>query len=332
MRLHPVPSVAAIATAVVATALAWQALTPAPALVAAARVVEIPAHRGVLGIAMTLADAGVIRSRAAFVALSLIRGSARKLQAGEYEVERSTDTVGVLKLLETGRVKQHTVLHPEGATVAELAAELERERIASAAAITRVAHDPAFLRGLAIPGPSVEGYLFPDTYQLVRGMTPEEILTRMVQRLRAKLTPDTLARARERRLDLHGLLTLASIIEREAVARDEMRLISAVFWNRLTLEMPLQADPTVQYALDKERRALTRGDLLVDHPFNTYRRPGLPPGPIASPGLQAIAAVLDPAPVKYLYFVAMDDRRHYFSTTIEQHNAAVARYRLARTR
>ena len=157
MRLHPVPSVAAIATAVVATALAWQALTPAPALVAAARVVEIPAHRGVLGIAMTLADAGVIRSPAAFVALSLIRGSARKLQAGEYEVERSTDTVGVLKLLETGRVKQHTVLHPEGATVAELADELERERIASAAAITRVAHDPAFLRGLAIPGPSVEG-------------------------------------------------------------------------------------------------------------------------------------------------------------------------------
>src|SRR5438067_5403829 len=195
-----------------------------------------------------------------------------------------------------------------------------------------VAHDPAFLRGLGIPGPSVEGYLFPDTFQLVRGMTPEEILTRMVQRLRAKLTPDTLARSRGRGLDLHGLLTLASIIEREAVARDEMRLISAVFWNRLTLDTPLQADPTVQYALDKERRALTRTDLLVDHPFNTYRHPGLPPGPIASPGLQAIAAALDPAPVKYLYFVAMDDRRHYFSTTIEQHNAAVARYRLARNR
>src|SRR5207249_7918609 len=135
----------------------------------------------------------------------------------------------------------------------------------------------------------------------------EEILTRMVQRLRAKLTSDTLARSRGRGLDLHGLLTLASIIEREAVARDEMRLISAVFWNRLTLDMPLQADPTVQYALDKERRALTRADLLVDHPFNTYRRPGLPPGPIASPGLQALAATLDPAPVKYLYFVARSE-------------------------
>jgi UPF0755 protein len=332
MRLRPIPSAAVIAAAVVVTVLTWQSLTPAPALEVGARVVEIPAHRGVFGIAMTLADAGVIRSRVAFVALSLVRGSARKLRAGEYEIERATDTVGVLKLLETGRVKRHVVLHPEGATLEELAGELDRKHIASAAAIMRVAHDPDFLRGLAIPGPSVEGYLFPDTYQLVRGLTPEEIMTRMVQRLRAKLTADMLARARGRGLDLHGLLTLASIIEREAVVRDEARLISAVFWNRLKLEMPLQADPTVQYALDKERRALTRADLLVDHPFNTYRRPGLPPGPIASPGLPAIAAALDPAPVKYLYFVAMDDRRHYFSTTIEQHNAAVARYRLARSR
>src|SRR3989441_967525 len=210
MGLRPLPSALTLGAAVLATVLAWEIFTPAPALDAGGVVVEIPAHRGVLGAAATL----------------------------------------------------------------------------------RVARDPAFLRGLGIPGPSVEGYLFPDTYQFVRGMTPEEILTRMVQRLRAKLTPDTLARSRGRGLDLHGLLTLASIIEREAVARDEIRLISAVFWNRLKLDMPLQADPTVQYALDKERRALTRTDLLVDHPFNTYPHPGLPPGPIASPGLQAIAARL----------------------------------------
>ena len=332
MGLRLVPSAAVLGAAAVVMRLAWEILTPASALDTGARVVEIPAHQGVLTIATTLVGAGVVRSRVGFVALTLARGSARKLQAGEYEVERATDTLGVLRLLESGRVKQHVVLHPEGATVTELAGELEREGIASAAATLHVAHDPAFLRPLGIPGPSVEGYLFPDTYQFVRGMTPEEILTRMVQRLRAKLTPDTLARSRGRGLDLHGLLTLASIVEREAVARDEMRLISAVFWNRLKLDMPLQADPTVQYALDKERRALTRADLLVDHPFNTYRRPGLPPGPIASPGLGALAATLDPAPVKYLYFVAMDDRRHYFSTTIEQHNAAVARYRLARSR
>src|SRR5262249_32254826 len=113
---------------------------------------------------------------------------------------------------------------------------------------------------------------------------------------------------------------------------DEMQKISAVFWNRLKLKMPLQADPTVQYATGKERRALTRADLRTDHPYNTYRNVGLPPGPIASPGLAATRASLAPRPVQYLYFVAIDDTHHHFSATIAEHNAAVARYRLARTR
>src|SRR5881397_198494 len=330
MGLRPLPSALTLGAAVLATVLVWEVFTPAPPLDGGRVVVEIPAHRGVFGVAATLRDAGVIRSRAAFIALTLVRGSARKLRAGEYEVEPTTDTLGVLRLLETGRVKQHVVLHPEGATVTELAGELQREGIASAAATLHVAHDPAFLRGLGIPGPSVEGYLFPDTYQFVRGMTPEELLGKMVQRMRAKLTPEIHGRARERGLSAHQLLTLASIIEREAIVKDEQRLISAVFWNRLKIGMPLQADPTVQYAVAKERRALSRADLVIDHPYNTYVHAGLPPGPIASPGLEAIHAALDPAPVKYLYFVARDDRRHHFSTTVDEHNAAVARYRLSR--
>lgn len=332
MRLR-VAGVGVLLAAVLAlTWLAWQILTPTRALDAGPRSVEIPAHEGILGIGGALDRAEVIRSRVGFVLLSLGRGSARRLMAGEYEVERGASTLGVLRLLETGRVKQHVVLHPEGATVAELARGLEAERLARAADVARLASDPAFLRGLGIEGPSLEGYLFPDTYQFVRGMAPEEILTRMVQRLRGKLGPDIGARARARGLSVHQLLTLASIIEREAVVPEEMPTISAVFWNRLKLDMPLQADPTVQYAVGKERRALTRADLLLDHPFNTYRHPGLPPGPIASPGLRAIEAALAPAPVRYLYFVAMDERRHHFSATVEQHNAAVARYRLARDR
>src|SRR5437870_712164 len=174
MGLRLVPSAAVLGAAAVVMRLAWEILTPAPALDTGARVVEIPAHQGVLTIATTLVNAGVVRSRVGFVAVTLARGSARKLRAGEYEVEPAADTLGVLRLLETGRVKQHVVLHPEGATVTELAAELEREGIASAAATLHVAHDPAFLRGLGVPGPSVEGYLFPDTYQFVRGMTPED--------------------------------------------------------------------------------------------------------------------------------------------------------------
>ena len=309
-----------------------EVLNPADALEAGPSIVEIPAHEGVLAIAQRLHRAGAIRSRVGFVGLAVVRGTARHLRAGEYELERGASTLGVLTLLESGRVKQHVLLHPEGATVTELARALESERLAASATVTRLAADRAFLAMLGIDGPSIEGYLFPDSYQLVRGMTTEEILTRMVQRLRTKAGADLAARAQARGLTVHQLLTLASIIEREAVERDEMRTISAVFWNRLKINMPLQADPTVQYATGKERRTLTRADLTTDHQYNTYRRTGLPPGPIASPGLPAIEAALDPAPVKYLYFVAMDDHRHYFSASLGEHNAAVARYRLARAR
>lgn len=311
---------------------AWLALTPTAALQTEPRVVDIPAQAGVLTIARKLRDAEVVRSAEAFVALGVLRGSARSLRAGEYEFPRGTTMLGALRMLEGGRVRLHPVLHPEGATLAELARTIEGQRLAPAADVLRAAADRGFLQTVGVEGPSLEGYVFPDTYYFTRGLTAEQILARTVQRLRAKLTPEIVTRARQRGLDVHGLLTLASIIEREAVVHDERRLISAVFWNRLQLGMPLQADPTVQYAVRKERGTLTRADLASDNPFNTYVHPGLPPGPIASPGMAAIEAALDPAPVKYLYFVASDDHRHHFSTTAAEHNAAVARYRLARTK
>ncbi len=154
----------------------------------------------------------------------------------------------------------------------------------------------------------------------------------MVQRVRAKVADDLLSQAKAQGLTLHQLLTLASIIEKETIVHEEMPLISAVFWNRLKREMPLQADPTVQYALGKDRQALTRDDLQVDSPFNTYRSRGLPPGPIASPGKTAILAALNPSHANYLYFVSKGDGHHFFSATLEEHNSAVARYRVARAR
>jgi UPF0755 protein len=321
---------AALIVVAAAGALAWLLLTPTATLRAGSIVVDVPAHEGVRGIASRLAQLDVVHSEHAFLALAVVRGSLRHLKAGEYEIPADASTADVLALIEAGRVRQHTVLHPEGATVAELARVLEAERLAPAADVIRVASDEKFLRSQGIEVRSVEGYLFPDTYQFVRGLTTEEMLGRMVQRMRSKLTPELLARAKTRGLRAHELLTLASIIEREAVVKDEQRLISAVFWNRLRIDMPLQADPTVQYAVGKQRGTLTRADLATDDPFNTYRHTGLPPGPIASPGLGAIEAALEPAPVGYLYFVARDDRRHQFSTTVDEHNAAVTRYRLSR--
>ena len=310
----------------------WWLLTPAPALVSSPRVVDIPLHLGLLDIAKRLDEAGVIRSPMGFTLLAAVRGSARSLKAGEYEMPAGATTIDVINLLEGGRVLQHAVVLREGKTLAEIAKEIEAAGLARADEVVRVGHDPLFLRSLDIPASSVEGYLFPDTYQLVKGMAAEEILARMIARMREQLIPDIVAAAEARGLSIHGLLTLASIVEREGNVPNELPLISAVFWNRLRIDMPLQADPTVQYAVGKNRQALTRADLQVDHPYNTYRRIGLPPGPIGNPGLPAIVAAAYPATVKYLYFVAMDDRRHQFSQTLADHNEAVARYRLGRPR
>ncbi len=272
----------------------WWLVTATPTVAAGPRIIEIPPHLGVLDIARRLDKADIIRSPFGFALLALVQGKARALKAGEYEVPQGANTFAVLSLLEGGKVLYHPVLLKEGASLAELARAIEAEGLARADDVIRVGHDPIFLK------------------------------------MRAELTPELLKTARERGVNVHQLLTLASIIEREAVVPSELPLISAVFWNRLKIDMPLQADPTVQYATGKGRQPLTRDDLLVDHPYNTYRRPGLPPGPIANPGLLAIRAAVNPARVNYLYFVAMDERRHQFSQSLTDHNEAVARYRLGK--
>lgn len=306
---------------------------PSKALEQGPRTVEIPATLGVLGIARLLAEQGVIRSETVFIGLTFFRGTARSLKAGEYEVPQGAPLLAVLQLLETGRVKPHLLVLPEGFTIRELARQIEAEGIAPAAEVLRTASSARMTWSLGIESDSLEGYLFPDTYQVTKGMRVEEILARMVQRFRDRSgTADVIARASQRGLGLHQLVTLASIVEKEAALATERPIIARVFLNRLRLDMPLQADPTVAYALTKEGRALTRDDLQVDHPFNTYKHRGLPPGPIGNPGRAAIDAVLEPANVPYLYFVAVDDRAHYFSTTLEEHAQAVARYRQYRAR
>ena len=309
------------------------ALRPPALLAQGPRTTEVPTNLGLMGIARHLADQEIIRSRAVFVALAVVRGTARSLKAGEYELPQGASTLGVLQLLETGRVKPRLLVLPEGFTIRELARQVEAEGLAPAADVIRAASNPMLAWSLGIEASSVEGYLFPDTYQVVKGTRVDELLGRMVQRFRDKIgTDDVVARARQRGLTLHQLITLASIVEKEAALAEERPIIARVFLNRLERGMPLQADPTVSYAVAKEGRAPSRDDLQVDHPFNTYRNRGLPPGPIGSPGRAAVEAVLQPADVPYLYFVAIDDRAHHFSTTLEEHNQAVLRYRQYRAR
>jgi UPF0755 protein len=321
--------------ALAAFAAAWVgvAVQPPEPLVRASRTVDIPATLGVLDIARHLAGQGVVRSQAVFVGMTLLRGTARSLKAGEYEVPQGASLLTVVELLETGRVKPRLLVLAEGFTIRDLARQIEAEGLAPAVDVVRLAGSPHIARSLGIEADSLEGYLFPDTYQVTKGTRVEEILARMVRRFRDRVgTVDVVARALERGMSLHQLVTLASIVERETSLAVERPIVARVFLNRLELDMPLQADPTVSYALAKEGRSPTREDLQVDHAFNTYKNRGLPPGPIGNPGRAAIDAVLKPADVPYLYFVASDDRAHHFSTTLEEHNQAVARYRQYRAR
>src|SRR5436853_214145 len=183
-----------LATAIAVTGAA-SVMRPTPGLHEHALVVEIPSHAGVTAIARHLETEGAVRSAWMAMVVATLRGGARRLKAGEYEFPQGASTIDVVRMVESGRVRQHPVLHPEGATVRELAAVLEAARLARADDVIRVANDPVFLAAQNIDGPNVEGYLFPDTYQFVRGLKVEEILGRMVQRMRTKLTPDILARA-----------------------------------------------------------------------------------------------------------------------------------------
>jgi UPF0755 protein len=195
-----------------------------------------------------------------------------------------------------------------------------------AEAFRSAAAAPARRAESGIEAPSLEGYLFPSTYYVTRRTTPAELVRRMVRQFQESTRDLDWSGAADRKLSRHQIITLASIIEKETSQDDERPLVAAVFSNRLARRIPLQSDPTIIYALPNFNGNLRRVDLGVKSPYNTYRVAGLPPGPIANPGLASLEAALHPAPVKYLYFVSKNDGTHYFSSTLAEHQKAVARY------
>jgi UPF0755 protein len=290
-----------------------------PGPLQAETVVELPRGSGVAAIAARLAAAGAIEHPWAFVALARLTGRDRGLQAGEYVVQPGMTPEAVMALLESGRVLLHPVAVPEGLTVHEVYESLRASEVLSG----------------DLPEPPPEGSLLPETYLVPRGEERARVVERMRAGMRAAL--GHLWAGRDADLPLRApeeALALASIIEKETAKPEEYRLVAAVFVNRLRRGMKLQTDPTVIYALADGKgalgRELTRADLAVDHPYNTYVVDGLPPGPIANPGREALAAALDPAPVDHLYFVADGSGGHAFAATLEEHNRNVARWRKLR--
>ena len=304
-----------------------QSTPPTSGLVPAApTVVYIKPKTGVQDIALLLQDAGVIRSTWTFLALAYLQGSLKRLQSGEYEFHPGMSLFEILQKLESGRVVTHQVTIPEGFTVEDIAKLLAGERLADQDRFLAMVQDPMVAARLEVPAARLEGYLFPATYRLTRGMGEEEIIRVMVGRFRQAVPPDFRERAARLGMNPHEIVTLASLIEKEARLDAERPLVSAVFHNRLRQRMPLQSDPTAVYMVPRGQGRITASDLQRKSPYNTYLVQGLPPGPIANPGLASLRAALEPASVNFLYFVAKNDGSHFFSRTLDQHQQAVRLY------
>ena len=296
------------------------------------QVLDIPEGVSFSEVAQTLHDHNLIRSTGAFLWLGRLTGAERKIIPGEYEFRGGMKPSDILAKIVNGEVVQYVVTIPEGFSVVQVADLLHQKGLADREEFLRVVQDPEVIRGLNLQVSHLEGYLFPDTYHFHRNLKTETIVRTMVDRLRQALTPRLLSRAAELGLSVHEVLTLASVVEKETGQPEERGLISGVFHNRLKRKIPLQSDPTVIYALKVFDGNLRKKDLGIDSPYNTYRVRGLPPGPIANPGAEAIDAALYPVRTHFLYFVARNDGSHKFSATLREHNQAVRKYQLSRAR
>jgi UPF0755 protein len=274
-----------------------------------------------------LKEHGLVRDRHVMLMVGRLTGLDRKIKAGYYSFWDKEMPISVLKTLLDGKIIENTITIIEGETVWNVAEKLEQSDIMSQGEFFRLYKDRTFLDSLYIDSPSLEGYLFPDTYKFPKGVDPEEALRVMVNTMRAHFTYEMYEQMVHLEFTERDVLTLASIIEKEAAVDFERPVISAVYHNRLRKKMRLQADPTSIYGIKDSKEGVTREDLRRKTPYNTYIRKGLPPGPIAAPGLKSIMAALYPANVPYLFFVAKDSREHYFSANIQDHFKAVRLYR-----
>lgn len=311
----------ASAVALLGALWVWRGLcarvTPPPG----GAVVSVAPGEGVGTVCARLQEAGVIRSAWLLRRWAHWTGEDHLVRSGDYRFDKPASALEVLEVLCSPGTTLNRVTIPECWTVLEVAEHLERSGLAGADEFLCVARDAELLRSLDLPASGLEGYLFPDTYELSWAASPEDIVRLMVQRFRQQtesLRPALAASG----LNESQMLTLASMIEKETAIAEERPIISGVFRNRLRAGMRLQSDPTAVY--ERGGNDVTASDLKIDSPYNTYLYGGLPPGPICNPGLAAMQAALSPADVPYFYFVARKDGTHVFSRTLEEHNRAIA--------
>ena len=295
-------------------------------------IVLISPKSGTTVISKKLKAAGVIRSARSFRLYAILTGGARKLKAGEYAFSVKSSLKQVAEKLVNGEVMAHAITIPEGFTVTQIAALLEKEGLVTAEEFVQAAQDPAGTDQWEIPGETLEGFLFPDTYKFTKGMTAKQIAKRMVDRFKQKVDVEFKLAAKDQGLNFIQLITLASIIEREVRAHEEQAVVASIFYNRVRQRKRLESCATVLYSQGRISGSLSLEDLQTPSPYNTYRRRGLPPGPIGNPGLSAIRAAAYPEKTDYLFFVVRPDGTHVFSRTFEEHKLAKWRQKRAHQR
>jgi len=278
-----------------------------------------------------LASAQVVRDARSFRVALWWTGRGRSLKAGEYRFDRALTPLDVVDILARGDVYTQRLTFPEGRNVEEMAKVYESHGFGRATDFLAAARNVKRIRELDAKAPDLEGYLFPETYALPRQTPAARVVDLMVDRFLAVYDKQMRARAAAQGMTMRQIVTLASLVEKETGRPEERPIVAAVYRNRMKIGMPMQADPTVVYALIKARRYdgnIHKDDLSLDSPYNTYKFPGLPPGPIASPGKASLEAALMPADVPYLYFVSRNDGSHVFARTLAEHDVNVRKFQV----
>ena len=288
---------------------------------------DVPVGSNSRTIAKQLIEQELIRSEYLFRFVVRYRGTGKRLQAGTYVLRRDMTLWDLLDEFEKGQVTLVNWTVPEGLTTAAIAELWETGGFGTAAAFRGAAESQRLLQRYGLTDKTVEGYLFPNTYAFAKGTTAERVVEMMLDEFERRWTTEFDETAQNLGHNRHEIVTLASVIEKEAQVDLERPRISSVFHNRLTRKWKLQADPTVLYALGNPEKPLTKADLRTDSPYNTYRYKGLPPGPIANPGVDSIIAALRPEKTEYLYFVAIGGGKHHFSKTLSEHNKMIRKIR-----
>lgn len=303
------------------------AKTPIDAAKVTTVLVDIPTGTSFVQVTKILSDVGLVENKLMFYSLVGVKRGTRSIRAGEYEFTTALSPAEVVDKLVHGDIKNYSVTIHEDYALKDIAVCLKEYKLIDEKAFFELAEDKVFLSSVGVRGQSIEGYLFPDTYFFNRSMTTRQIIRTMVDRFWSKISPEMINKAAKRGLNPHQFVTFASLIGKESGNSAEKPMIAAVFYNRMKKGMPLQSDPTAVYDIKNFNGKVLRSHYRRESPYNTYMIKGLPPGPIANPGLDSFRAVLNPAAVDYLFFVSQRDGTHFFSSSLDAHNEAVLYFR-----